>query len=157
MTSQWAELAPPGFGVKGKAAAWLTAQGVALPQQPNSWIGLGGDSLVLRLGRGEFLVQGAAAQQLEAAWETGHPDVYRVPRHDAVFVLSGEGIAEVMAEICALDTRPQVMGQGVLMTLAAGISVTLICDMQQGEPAYRLCCDGGYGDYMHGVLREIFG
>jgi sarcosine oxidase subunit gamma len=148
----------PRFGVKGKAAAaWLAAQGLALPQQPNSWIGLADGSLILRLGRGEYLAEGAAARQLHTAWKNGMPDVYQVPRYDAGFLLAGEGMAGVMAEICALDTRPELVGDGVLMTLAAGISVTLICDTHEGVPAYRLWCDATYGDYMQGMLREILG
>jgi len=141
----------PTFGVKGKAAAaWLAAQGLALPEQPNSWTALPGDSRVLRLGRSEYLVEGAAASTLQTVWQGGQSDLYRVPRYDAGFVLSGDAAA-VLAEICALDTRPQVLGQGVLMTLVAGISATLICDGDN----YRLWCDATYGDYMQQTLQEI--
>jgi sarcosine oxidase, subunit gamma len=139
------------FGVKGKAAvAWLAAQGLTLPAQPNSWTALPDESRILRLGRGEYLVEGAAASTLQATWPGGQPDLNLVPRYDTGFVLSGDATA-VLAEICALDTRPQVVGQGVLMTLVAGISATLICD---GEN-YRLWCDATYGEYMQQMLQEV--
>ena len=38
------------FGLKGKAASgWLTAQGLAVPEQPNRWLPLAEDGRILRL------------------------------------------------------------------------------------------------------------
>jgi sarcosine oxidase subunit gamma len=142
----------PRFGLKGRAAAdWLSGQGIAVPQQPNTWLALADGSMVLRLGRGEYLLEGAIAQQLESPWQDGCPDLFRVPRYDAEFVLGGDQATALLQEICALDTRSQAMGNHVLMTLAAGISVTLI---HTGD-VYRLWCDATYGDYMQHTLQEI--
>lgn len=143
----------PRFGLKGgAAAAWLEAQGIAVPPQANSWLALGEDSRILRLGRGEFLIEGAAAEALAAQWQDGQPGLYRVPRYDAGFLLEGDAVPALLAEICALDTRPQAIGGQVLLTLAAGISVTLICE---GGRRYRIWCDGTYGHYLQHTLREI--
>ena len=148
----------PRFGLKGRAAPdWLCAQGVALPQQPNSWLELADDGRVLRLGRGEYLFEGAIARQLESAWRDGCRDLFRVPRHDAAFVLEGEPVPALLQEICTADTRPQAMLGQVLMTLGAGISVTLVCAAEEAAPRWRLWCDATYGDYMHGVLQDILG
>jgi sarcosine oxidase subunit gamma len=142
----------PRFGLKGRAAAeWLTGQGLALPQQPNTWLALADGGMVLRLGRGEYLLEGPIAQQLEGAWQENQRDIFRVPRYDAEFVLTGDKAQMLLQEICALDTNPQAMEHKVLMTLAAGISVTLI---YTGD-AYRLWCDATYGDYMQHTLHEI--
>lgn len=143
----------PRFGLKGSAAtAWLEAQGIAVPPQANSWLALADDSRILRLGRGEYLVEGAAAQKLHAAWQEGQPGLYRVPRYDAGFLLEGNAVPALLAEICGLDARPQVIGGQVLLTLAAGISVTLLCEAGQ---RYRLWCDATYGHYLQHTLREI--
>lgn len=140
------------FGLKGKAASgWLAAQGLTVPEQPNRWLPLADDSRILRLGRGEYLVEGNAAQELEARWQDGLPDLYRVPRYDASFELAGEKARGVLREICSLDTRPEVLKDTVVMTLAAGISVTLIC---AGE-TWRLWCDATYGEYMQHTLQQI--
>jgi sarcosine oxidase, subunit gamma len=146
----------PRFGLKGRAAAdWLAGQGVALPQQPNTWLALADQGRVLRLGRGEFLLEGDAAERLESAWQDGRRDLYRVPRYDAAFVLTGAKATVLLQEICMLDTRPQAMAGQVLMTLAAGISVTLVCETDAAVPVYRLWCDATYGDYMKNTLQEI--
>jgi sarcosine oxidase subunit gamma len=146
----------PRFGLKGPAAAdWLTGQNIALPSQPNTWLGLAERGVVLRLGRGEYLLEGAVAKQLESVWQDGTPGLYRVPRYDAAFVLDSKKSHSLLQEICALDTRPEAMVGKVLMTFAAGISVILLCDMQGDSPVYRLWCDATYGDYMQTTLQEI--
>lgn len=143
----------PRFGLKGSAAAaWLEAQGIAVPPQANSWLALGDDGRILRLGRGEYLIEGAPAQTLAARWQDGQPGLYRVPRYDAGFVLEGDAVPALLAEICTLDTRPHIIGGQVLLTLAAGISVTLLCEAGH---RYRLWCDATYGHYLQHTLREI--
>ena len=139
------------MGVKGKAAAaWLATQGIAPLPPPNSWLRLPGGDLILRLGRGEYLLTGSAAETLSAAWRDGQPELYRVPRYDAGFFLSGEAGRAALAEICTLDVRPPVIEDRVVMTLAAGISVILIC--QEGD--YRIWCDASYGDYLQRILQQ---
>jgi sarcosine oxidase subunit gamma len=146
------EQAAPTFGIKGKAsAAWLASQHIMLPEQPNTWRVLTDGSRILRLGRGEYLVDGSAAGTLDSAWQGGQPDLYRVPRYDACFLLSGDMARKTLAEICALDVRPEIVGNGVLMTLAAGISVTLI----QEAGTYRIWCDATYGEYLQHTLQEL--
>ena len=146
----------PRFGVKGRAAAdWLKLQGIVLPPQPNAWLAQDDQSRILRLGRSEFMIEGPAAEKLQSTWLGDQPDLFRVPRYDAAFVLSGQETRSLLQEICALDTRPTIMKNQVLMTLAAGISVTLICEANAIAPVYRLWCDATYGEYMHHILQEI--
>lgn len=146
----------PRFGVKGRAAAeWLAARGVQLPPSPNSWQAQGEDGRVLRLGRSEYLVEGPLAEMLQSAWHGDEPGVFHVPRYDAGFVLKGDRAQPLLNEICALDTRPEVIAGQVLMTLAAGISVTLIAEANPPVPVYRLWCDATYGDYMQHTLHQM--
>jgi sarcosine oxidase subunit gamma len=142
----------PTFGIKGKAApAWLASQHIMLPEQPNTWRVMNDGSRILRLGRGEYLADGGVAEALGSAWRDGLPDLYRVPRYDASFVLSGDMAHKTLAEICAMDVRPEIIGNGVLLTLAAGISVILI----QEDKTYRIWCDATYGEYLQHTLQEL--
>jgi len=84
-------------------------------------------------------------------WQDGLPDLYRVPRYDVGFTLSGDMARNTLAEICALDVRPEIIGNGVLMTLVAGISVTLT----QEDDTYRIWCDATYGEYLQHTLQEL--
>ena len=144
----------PRFGVKGRAAgSWLESHSVSLPAMPNSWKPAN-QNRVLRLGRGEYLVEGDLALQLAAAWQA-QPNIFLVPRYDAAFVLTGHEAATVLQEICALDTRPEIVQDQVLITLIAGISATLVCEDRNDEPYYRMWCDGTYADYMQEILTEI--
>ena len=140
------------FGIKGKgAAAWLKAQGIALPVESNTRT-MSNSTLALRLGRSEYLIDGASAARLRAAWQAQPAsDAYLVPRYDAAFELDTASASKVLPEICTLDTRAEAMRDRVLMTLGAGISITLIHDGQ----GYRLWCDATYGDYLQQVLQEI--
>jgi sarcosine oxidase, subunit gamma len=140
------------FGIKGKdAAAWLAAQGISLPAQPNTR-SICGENRILRLGRFEYMVEGPAADALRLAWEN-QPGrgAFLVPRYDAVFALDNTRGRNALMEICAMDTAPEVIGDAVLMTLAAGISITLVFE----QNLYRLWCDATYGDYMQQVLQEL--
>lgn len=143
----------PRFGLKGRGAAvWLAAQGVPLPAQPNGWTTAEEGSRVLRLGRSEYLIEGPLAQYLERVWLDGLTGLVRVPRYDAGFVLEGADIPARLAEICALDTRPAAVGDHLLLTLAAGISVILA---MEAEGRYRLWCDASYGDYLQATLQQL--
>lgn len=144
----------PRFGIKGRAAGtWLASHNIPLPAAPNQWLSFDNDR-ILRLGRGEYLVEGEIAQQLAAAWQPS-PDVFFVPRYDGAFVLAGKEAAHVMQEICALDMDPDNIKDQVLMTLVAGISATVVCASSNNAPVYRLWCDGTYADYLREVLNEI--
>jgi len=114
------------LGVKGpRAAEWLVAQGLAVPMAPNSWarstaaVGAGA-VMVARLGQFEFFLEDAPAgttlQGIAPALAVHPPGVYPVLREDAAFQLSGEGVHEVLAQVCnvnfaglALDSHPVIM------------------------------------------------
>ena len=95
------------FGVKGtKAAEWLAAQGLTVPQYSNTCTQTG-HTLLLRLGSTEFLVEdelsGEACAMLAKDYQDNILDVYKVLRADAAFIISGHRTVSLCAELCQLD------------------------------------------------------
>lgn len=149
------------FAIKGpQAAAWLSAQGLALPPENNSWTLGAPDTLVLRLGGSEFLVEdqyhGAFTQRLRSFDQSATAGAYHVQRGDAAFVLSGSKVQELLSELCMLDLRDAALpAHALVMTQLAGISATILRQPLNGEPVFRIWCDGTYGPYLWGMLLEI--
>ena len=152
------------YGVKGaQAANWLAKHGVAIPNQPNSWV-LSGQTLVMRLGSSEFLLEDQLLEN-QTGGETCNklladtlrvPNVYKVPRADAAYLLAGSAVLNLLSELCALDLRESALSENdVVMTQVAGISATILRQTLNNETVYRLWCDGTYNIYMQQVLDEI--
>ncbi len=148
------------YGVKGpNATQWLLERGIAIPTTPNSWTTCEQKTLVLRLGSSEFLIEdqlgGSACSRLESD-KARAASVYKVPRADAAFIVSGSEALNLFSEICSLDLRDKSLAaKDLIMTQVAGISATVIRQTLNGEPVYRVWCDGTYGPYMWEVLIEI--
>jgi sarcosine oxidase subunit gamma len=148
------------YGVKGpNAAQWLLERGIAIPSNPNAWTLCEQKTLVLRLGGSEFLMEdqlgGSVCSRL-ANDIARVPNVYKVPRADAAFIITGSETLNLFSEICALDLREKSLSaQALIMTQVTGISATIIRQTYNGEPVYRIWCDGTYGTYMWEVLIEI--
>lgn len=153
----------PRFGIKGiNVVQWLSANKVKIPAEPNAWELQESGVLVLRLGNSEFLVEdqpgGQVCDALNAADRKTTHGLYRVERSDAAFILSGSKVSSLFSELCILDLRGRMLGEGKLvMTQVAGISATVLLQYLNGEPVYRLWCDGTYGPYMWDTLMEIAG
>jgi sarcosine oxidase subunit gamma len=148
------------YGVKGpQASQWLADREVAIPSNPNSWTLCDQKTLVLRLGSSEFLVEdqfgGLACKKL-ASDTSRVPDLYKVPRADAAFILSGSAVLDLFSELCSLDLREKsLLAKDVIMTQVAGISAIVLRQTLNGEPVYRVWCDGTYGPYLWEVMLEI--
>lgn len=148
------------YGVKGpQASKWLADRGVAIPAKPNSWTLCDKKTLVLRLGSSEFVVEdqvdGFACQKLAPELERV-AGVYKVPRADAAFILSGSEVLNLLSELCALDLREKSLcDKDLVMTQVAGISATVLRQKIADEQVYRVWCDGTYGPYLWKVLTEI--
>jgi sarcosine oxidase subunit gamma len=148
------------YGVKGpNATQWLLERGIAIPTTPNSWTMCEQKTLVLRLGSSEFLIEdqlgGSASSRLNS--DTARvASVYKVPRADAAFIVSGSEAINLFSELCSLDLREKSLAaKDLIMTQVAGISATVIRQTLNGESVYRIWCDGTYGPYMWEVLIEI--
>ena len=148
------------YGVKGaQAAKWLADRQVTTTDSINSWTVSDQNTLVLRLGGSEFLLEdqfgGTTCARLGR--DTNRvPNVYIVPRADAAFILSGSEVLNMLSELCSLDLREKSLGaQELIMTQVAGISATVLRQDLNGEQVYRIWCDGTYGPYLWDVMLEI--
>jgi sarcosine oxidase, subunit gamma len=152
------------IGMKGpRAEEWLAGRGIVLPAAPNTWsmppsVGSSGGLLVARLGTSEFFLEDAAdavsLREIGRGLEEYPPGVYPVLREDAAFQLSGDGVHEVLVQVCnvnfaglALDSRP------VIMTLMLGVAVLVV--PQEADTAgrdaarrYRIWCDPTFGPFL---------
>ncbi len=169
-----------------RAAEWLASQGILLPQASNTWTSVSGAGtaaaaadmstanqpaatipasnsedglLVARLGTAEFFLEGKAdgtslrgilsAQTLPAG-------VYPVLREDAAFSLSGEGVHDVLAQVCnvnfaalALESNP------VIMTLMIGVAVLVVPQVADACRRYLIWCDPTFGPYVEEAVGAI--
>lgn len=155
---------PSSLGLKGAGAAdWLRQQGIDVPADANSWRAQADGALVLRLGRSEFLVEGAPEspriEALRAALGDGATGVYPVPRYDTAMRLGGRHVRELLLQTCSFDFESLAASAStVVMISMAGVGVTVIADAVAGDTthaAYRLWCDGSYGDYLASTLTTI--
>ncbi len=159
-------------GLKGpRAAEWLTAQGIDLPAQPNTWAhsdedGAAGALLVARLGTTEFFLEDAAAgtalKRISPGLDANPPGVYPVLREDWAFQLRGERVHDVLAQVCnvnfaalTLDSHP------LIMTLMIGVAVLVVPQSPPaaadaaGERQYRIWCDPTFGPYLGESLGAV--
>lgn len=148
------------YGVKGPLASqWLADHGIAIPSNPNAWTLCEQNTLVLRLGSSEFFLEdqlGGTACNSLAKDTTRMASVYKVPRADAAFILSGSEVLDLFSELCSLDLREKSFSaKDVIMTQVAGISATVIRQTIGSDQVYRVWCDGTYASYMWEVLLEI--
>lgn len=149
------------FGIKGpKSADWLASQGIEVPKSANTWLKTKAGILVLRLGTNEFLLEDSAGSTtcyaLDQLSQLGIDGAYYVARVDASFGLSGSASLDLLSELCTLDLRPIALAKDVvLMTQLAGISVTLLQQLEDDNVVYRFWCDGTYGEFMRDVLQEV--
>jgi len=152
------------FGVKGAGAAnWLTEQGIALPERPNSWLPLSQGGLVARLGLSEFLIEDDGTGQ--TAWNLNQQvaqtqsfpaKVYPVLRQDFAIALWGNAVYDLLAQTCSINVRALVQTEHpVVITSMIGVAMTLLPDERASQPLYRLWCDRTFGDYVLRTLLDI--
>ncbi len=148
------------FGVKGpQAADWLQAAKIRLPEATNSWTSQDNGSLVMRLGKSEFLLEDQPdndlSQTLNAtAIEQG--SVHKVLRNDAAFIVSGELTPALFSEVCEIDLDGGALEDNrLVMTVIAGVSATMLKQTLNGQSVYRIWCDGTFGPYLWKTLLGI--
>lgn len=166
--ARWTEAATGvRFGLKGSGAPdWLRSNGIDVPAQVNSvqrWSG----GRCLRLGQGEFLVEldeAGALQPSPAVASEGVPETWMLLRSDHCVLLEGAGWLQRLALACSFDLQQLRHSPDlVVMTLFAGISVTLILEPASTTPstdadasfALRLWCDASYATYLDHCLQQL--
>lgn len=148
------------FGVKGpNAAEWLASANLTLPEAKNSWTLQGKRELVLRLGGSEYLIEEPLNSHLVAqlnALPVNKVGVHKVIRNDASFIVSGKLTTKLFSEVCAIDLSGDALEENrLVMTVIAGVSVTLLKQMLNGQSVYRIWCDGTFGPYLWKTLLGI--
>jgi sarcosine oxidase subunit gamma len=170
------------FGLKGpRAAGWLVEHGLTLPSAANTWLvsaaaaaaaaatatvadagaGLGADGvLVARLGSSEFFLEDAAGgttvRGMALAAQAYLPGIYPVLREDAAFLLSGDGVHDVLSQVCNVNFADLALGsRTVVMTLMLGVAVLVIADGTAAERSHRIWCDPTFGEYLEEAVGKI--
>jgi sarcosine oxidase subunit gamma len=157
-------------GCKGPSAAgWLTAQGIAVPTEPNSYRLApdgGGELVVARLGSSEFFLEQAVAGETVSRIGTGiatsPPGVFPVLREDCGWILSGAEADAMLAEVCNINFAAlDLSAHPLIMTLMVGVAVLVVPQAGAGERQYRFWCDPTYGpslgETLQGVIVECGG
>lgn len=157
------------LGLKGpRAPEWLGAQGLE-PPAPNTWraAGAAGVPLLLaRLGASEFFFAGAPAAPelatLARALEARPERVFPVLREDREFELEGEGVHEVLAQVCNVDFAAlSLAARPIVMTLMIGVAVLVAPSAAGAGRRYRVWCDPTFawalGEQLATVVLESGG
>jgi sarcosine oxidase subunit gamma len=156
------------YSHQAPAAATAPATAAA-PAAPSA-----GAVLVARLGAAEFFLEDEAGgttierispwpEQPRGAAARGAgppagapPGVYPVLREDWAFHLGGDGVHEVLTQVCnvnfaalALDSRP------VIMTLMIGVAVLIVPRSTAAAREYRIWCDPTFGPYLTESLAAV--
>jgi sarcosine oxidase, subunit gamma len=160
------------LGLKGpRAGEWLAAHGIVLPAAPNTWTHspetLAADALLVgRLGTGEFFLEdGTAGTSLKRISDSlqGRPaGVYPVLREDWAFHLGGEGVHDVLAQVCNVNFAALMLDSNpLIMTLMIGVAVLVVPQSaaagQNGAAGrqYRIWCDPSFGPYLGDSLGAV--
>ena len=161
------------LGLKGpRAAEWLAAQGIALPMTPNTWThpegAIAADALlVARLGSAEFFLEDGAAgttlERISPSLDANPPGVYPVLREDWAFLLGGDEVHDVLAQVCNVNFAAlSLASRPLIMTLMIGVAVLVVPQSvagggQGGEAArrYRIWCDPTFGPYLGESLGAV--
>ena len=151
----------PKSGLKGPAAAqWLTAQGVPVPPEANTWSALPDDGVIARLGHSEFFLEdgaaGGLATRTRTALGTGTAGVYPAIRQDAGILLAGARSNDLLAQTCNVNFAEVDPAQGaVVMTQMIGVGVIVIRTHLRKLPCYRIWCDPTFAQYFWETLAQI--
>jgi sarcosine oxidase subunit gamma len=161
------------LGLKGpRAAEWLAAQGIALPMTPNTWTHSEGaiaadPLLVARLGTAEFFLEdgagGTTLKRISPPLDKSLPGVYPVLREDWAFLLGGDEVHDVLAQVCNVNFAAlSLTSSPLIMTLMIGVAV-LVVPQSAGvgghsglaERQYRIWCDPTFGPYLCESLGAV--
>ena len=161
------------LGLKGpRAADWLVTQGIDLPATPNTWThsedAIAADALlVARLGTAEFFLEDGAAgttlKRISPALDKSLPGVYPVLREDWAFLLGGDEVHDVLAQVCNVNFAAlPLASRPLIMTLMIGVAVLVVPqsvgDGWQGGSTtrhYRIWCDPTFGPYLGESLGAV--
>jgi sarcosine oxidase subunit gamma len=151
----------PKLGVKGAAAeAWLREQGIEVPPATYDTLGLEDGGLIARLGSADFFLEGSSSEgvvsHLSAELGRFPPQVYRVERQDATFLLAGGRALQVLAELCSVDFQAAPIGR-VCLTRLGGVNCAVLPQASDAGPVFRLWADYTWAVALWEILVEVTG
>ena len=156
-------------GFKGEGTApWLSAQGLAVPEQSNRALRQSDGELALRLAPGEVMVLGDVLGQsplparLTEAWHAepvppNTPRGFPLPRAEthAWFLATGACAAAMFAKLCGVDLRPQSFPDlQIAQTSLAKMSGIMVRDDRAGVLAYHVLADSASAAYLWSCLID---
>ena len=155
------------WGLKGRNAfGWLRANGIEGPDG-NNRAARQGDLLILRLSPNEALILALGAggadalDQIRGRFLAEAPAAsYDVPRQDMSiwFRLSGAEAPRIMAELCAVDLRPERFSPGsIAQTSLASQNAIVLRDDRDEDIGFDLLTDFASGAYFWNVLARKVG
>lgn len=156
--------APRRLAVKGpRAVAFLSEQGLAVPEDILHWRELAGGGLVGRTGAAEVFVESGMHtnwfHRLETALAVRSEGVYRVWREDACLLLLGSRAEAVLAQTCPLDWQAE--GDRLVFTRLAGVSCMALHRQLFGRKCWQIWVDNTYAPYLWekllSIVRELGG
>lgn len=147
------------LGVKGPgAAAWLSEQGIQVPEEVYASAPLEAGGLVVRLGADEFLIEANALNQSLSALRDrmphDAPDLAPVVRQDATLLLVGPRATELLLQTCGYEFAKS-QDQRLVYTRIAGVSCGVLPQQILGNRGYRIWFDPSYALYLWDALVEI--
>lgn len=173
------DLSPlPRIGYKGAGApAWLQAQGVVLPGQPNRSRAQEDGTLVAALSAEEHLLLaplnnigegngndngegGELCARTESAWSLDTAArCYQLPRADSHcwFAVSGDCASDMLAKLCGVDLRPAHFAvDAVAQTSLARVNAILIRPGTSAPqpPVFYLLTDSASAEYVWDCLLD---
>jgi sarcosine oxidase subunit gamma len=148
----------PRITVKGPGASrWLEDQGLEVPAGIYNAGRAGRTDRIIRTGGAEFLIEdgvdGQTARRLISTQNERVPDVYRIPRQDASYLLTGRDANDVLLETCGVDFSARE--EKAVFSRVAGVSCALLAVEVHQIPAFQIWCDPSYGPYLWETLLEI--
>jgi len=164
----WLDRAVPHrrVGVKGpRAAVALEQLGLVVPARPNCWAPMRAQdrddswNVVGRLGFTEFFVEesgeAAGIAGLEQLTARDFAGAWPVLREDSAFVLGGERLGDVLAQVCNVNFSALDLGQRpVVMTLMVGVGVLVLPQRKPDGVTCRIWCDPSFGTYLWETLEQ---
>ena len=148
----------PLLEAKGPGAAnWLVARDLPVPAAIYEGTSTGEEGWITRTGSEEFLLRGAPGSELsELAGSTPAGEVLITRRQDAIFLVAGSRIGELMAQTCGLD-YDSLPHERTHLSRVAGVSCGLVKDQLRGMPVCWLWLDSSYALYLWEQLAQIIG
>ncbi len=146
----------PLLEAKGPGAAnWLVARDLPVPGAIYEGTSTSDGGWITRTGSAEFLLRGAPGSDLsERVGSDPASDVLITSRQDALFLVAGSRIGELMAQTCGLDYA-SLAPERTHLSRVAGVSCGMLRDQLNGLPVCWLWLDPSYAFYLWEQLIQI--